>query len=168
MPAGSTITAEPQPVGTLATHVELHWVEGKREHWLRFGAPISDAIIDRRRRKLTFCDGQIFAFVRWASNDYGTVRSQLDIMRCVRAGEPFTTLDGVVPGGDILLSLSGWPKVERVFQLIDHVEGSGIDPCDVAPDHWRHVHSRLAIGDVPRSYSRARHRAWLLRKALLP
>lgn len=31
--------------------------------------------------------------------------------------------------------LSGWPKVERVLQLIDAVEVLGIDPADVAPDH---------------------------------
>jgi hypothetical protein len=33
------------------------------------------------------------------------------------------------------LRLSGWPKVERVLQLIDAVEVLGIDPADVAPDH---------------------------------
>jgi hypothetical protein len=160
--------AEGQLRSGLQTHVELDWLEGKQEHWLRFGAPVSDTIIDRRRRRLTFCEGQLFAFVRWASNDYGTIRSQLDILRCVAAGEPFTTLAGVDPGGDILLSMSGWPKVERTFGLIDTIEASGIDPCEVAPDHWRHVHSRLLVAQPPRSYSPARHRAWLSRKALLP
>ena len=162
------LTAEPQPVAAQQTHVELYWVEGKCEHWLRFGQPVSDTIIDRRRRRLTFYEGQAFAFVRWASNDYGTVRSQLDIVRCVGTHEPFTTVAGVEPGSVILLSVSGWPKVERVFKIIDAIEASGIDPCDVAPDHWRHVHSRMAVALTPRCYSPARHRAWLQRKALLP
>lgn len=156
------------PVSALQTHVELYWVEGKREHWLRFGSPISDTILDRRRRKLGFRTGQVFAFVRWASNDYGTVQSQLSIVRCVGSGEPFTTLASVDPGGDILLWVSGWPKVERVFEGIDAIEALGIDPCEVAPDHWRHVHSRMAVALAPRGYSPARHRAWLQRKALLP
>ncbi|MFZ5702968.1 MAG: DUF2840 domain-containing protein [Pseudomonadota bacterium] len=168
MLSARALPAEPLSVSPPQTHVELYWVEGKREHWLRFGSPISDTIIDRRRRKLGFRTGQVFAFVRWASNDYGTVRSQLDIVRCVEAGEPFTTLAGVDPGGDILLSVSGWPKVERVFTLIDAIEASSINPCEVAPDHWRHVHSRMAAALAPRSYSPARHRAWLQRKALLP
>jgi hypothetical protein len=160
---------DPMPLTTAQqTHVELYWAEGQREHWLRFGSPLADTIIDRRRRKLTFDEGQVFAFVRWASNDYGTIRSQLEIIRCVGASEPFTTLAGVEPGGDILLSVWGWPKVERLFKCIDAIEASGIDPCEVAPDHWRHVHARLAVADAPRSYSLARHRAWLARRVLMP
>lgn len=163
----SPSTADPQQVTSRRTYVELYWVEGKCEHWLRFGKPKSDVIIDRRGRKLTFGEGQVLALVRWASNDYGTVRSQLDIIRCVSSGEPFTTLAGVDPGGDILLSISGWPKVERVFKLIDTIDALGIDHCEVSPEHWRHVHNRLAVADVPRGYSREQHRAWLSRKALL-
>ena len=44
---------------------------------------------------------------------------------------------------------------------IDAVEALGIDPSDVAPDHWRHVHNRLGAGYEPRPYSRDQHRAWL-------
>lgn len=167
MLTSDTLIADPNTPGARQTYVELDWVEGKREHWLRFGSPVSDTIIDRRRRKLTFLEGQLFAFVRWASNDYGTIRSQLDILRCVGSGEPFTTLAGVDPGGDVLLSVSGWPKVERLFFVIDAIEASGIDPCEVAPDHWRHVHARFGVGQTPRGYLPARHRAWLQRRALL-
>lgn len=163
----SPLDAAPPFTSALRTHVKLYWVEGSCEHWLRFGSPVADTIIDRRQRKLTFHKGQIFAFVRWASNDYGTVQSRLDIVRCVGAGEPFTTAANVDPGGDILLSISGWPKVERVFKLIDSIEASGIDPCEVAPDHWRHVHARLATADTPRGYSHLRHHAWLQRKELM-
>lgn len=161
------LAVAPPLTSALRTHVKLYWVEGSCEHWLRFGSPVADTIIDRRQRKLTFDKGQIFAFVRWASNDYGTVQSRLDIVRCVGAGEPFTTAANVDPGGDILLSISGWPKVERVFKLIDSIEASGIDPCEVAPDHWRHVHARLAVAETPRGYSHLRHHAWLQRKELM-
>ena len=47
------------------------------------------------------------------------------------------------------------------------IEASGIDPCEVAPDHWRHIHNRLAAREAPRDYSPARHRVWLQRRALL-
>ena len=160
--------ANQNPEGFLLTRVELFWVEGQREHWLRFGAPVADRIIDRRRRSLTFTAGQVFAFVRWASNDYGTASSRLDIVRCIGSGEPWTTLVHVEPGGDILLSVKGWPKVQRVFALVDVIEASSIDPCDVAPDHWRHIHNRLAAGEPPRDYSAARHAAWLKRRTLQP
>ncbi len=81
-------------------------------------------------------------------------------------GEAFSTVPFVRPGGEIYLRQSGWPKVERVLQAIDAVEQLGIDAADACPDHWRHVHNRLAAGDAPRSYSGDRHRAWLQRRRI--
>ena len=40
-----------------------------------------------------------------------------------------------------------------MLQAIDAVEALGIDPADAAPDHWRHVHNRLAAGHEPRPYT---------------
>ena len=161
--------------GTLAispsdalTHVELTWVEKKIEHWIRFGDYVEEKILDRRRRIVSFEPGSIFAFVRWASNDYGTVVSRIDVVRAVAAREPFQTLPFVRPGGDILLRADGWPKVERVLQAIDAVEAIGVDADKAAPDHWRHVHNRLNVGHEPRAYTRAQHRAWLLRRRAQP
>jgi hypothetical protein len=75
---------------------------------------------------------------------------------------------GVRPGGDVLLRLSGWPKVERVLQIVDAVEALGIDPADAAPDYWRHVHNRLSANEVPRIYTQSRHQAWLHRRRIAP
>ena len=75
-------------------------------------------------------------------------------------------MPGVTPGGEVLLRLSGWPKVERVIQAIDQVEALGIDPADACPDHWRHVHNRIAAGQAPRPYTLERHRAWLKRREI--
>jgi hypothetical protein len=112
-------------------------------------------------------DGNVFAFVRWAANDYGTVVSRIDILRAVSAGEAFQTLPFVRPGGDILLRIHGWPKVEMVLNTIDAIETLGIDPADVAPDHWRHVHNRLSVNEPFRSYTCEQHRAWLKRRSVL-
>lgn len=150
------------------TVVTLVWQKGQREDWLKFGKPVASRIIDRRRRTESYAAGQVFGLVRWASNEYGTVRSALEIVRAVAAGEPCTAVPQVDPGGDVLLSTHGWPKVAQVFRLIDAIEASGIDPCEVAPDHWRHIHNRMAARERPRDYSPARHRAWLKRKPLLP
>jgi hypothetical protein len=154
--------------GPQLTHVTLVWQEGQREDWFKFGKPVANRIIDRRQRVESYTAGQVFALVRWAANEYGTIRSTLDIVRAVDAGDPFTTLPQVDPGGDILLSIRGWPKVAQVFRLIDAIEASCIDPCVVAPDYWRHIHNRLAARELPRGYSPERHRAWLQRKRLLP
>jgi hypothetical protein len=151
-------------IATELTHVELTWLEKRIEHWIRFGAIASEKVLDRSRRVVSFAPGSIFAFVRWAGNDYGTVISRVDIVRAVAPHEAFSTLPFVRPGGDILLRIAGWPKVDRVLRAIDAMEAAGIDPVDAAPDHWRHIHNRLTAGEEPRRYTPARHSAWLLRQ----
>ena len=146
------------------TQVTLVWEKGQREDWLKFGKPVASQIIDRRCRREFYCAGQIFALVCWAANDYGTTRSRLDIVRAVEASEQVIPVPQVEPGGELLLSVRGWPKVASVFRLIDAIEASGIDPCDVAPDHWQHIHNRIAARETPRNYSPVRHRAWLQRR----
>jgi hypothetical protein len=153
--------------GASLTHVTLFWREGKHEDWLKFGKPVAERIVSRSQRIESYAPGQVFALVRWASNDYGTIRSSLDIVRAVDANEIATPVPQIDPGGELLLSIHGWTKVAQIFRLIDAIEASGIDPCEVAPDHWRHVHNRMAAREAPRDYTPARHRAWLQRKALL-
>lgn len=150
------------------TRVTLFWREGEREDWLKFGKPVAERIVSRSERIESYGPEQVFGLVRWASNGHGTIRSTFDIVRAVGTGESFTPILQVDPGGEVLLAVHGWPKVEQVFRLIDAIEASGIDPCEVAPDHWRHIHNRLVARDLPRTYSPDRHRAWLQRKALLP
>ncbi len=171
LPSGRPHTDSPERKPSPRDHftdVELFWQEGVREHWLRFGRQAGDRIIDRRRRVVSFAPGAVFAFIRWAANDYGTVSSQIDIVRAVSRGEAFSTLPHVDPGGEILVHLHGWPKVVQVLRAIDAIEALGIAPEDVAPDHWRHIHNRLSAGVPPRSYSLARHKAKLLREGMTP
>jgi hypothetical protein len=150
------------------TYVDLIWIEKRVQRWIRFGRAASRQIIDLHRRIVAFAPGDVFAFVRWASNDFGTVVSRIDILRAVHLGEPCSTVGFVCPGGDGLLLVHGWPKVERVLQAIDAIEALGIDPADVAPDHWRHIHNRLTAGAVPHAYTRERHAAWLKRQRIAP
>ena len=148
------------------THVELLWLEKRIENWIRFGHHVKEQILDKRRRVLSFAPGSIFAFIRWASNDFGTAISRIDILRAVDSGQRCSTVPYVRPGGDILLRLCGWSRVERVLQIIDAIEALGIDPADAAPDYWHHVHNRLSVNETPRAYTRSRHRAWLHRRRI--
>lgn len=159
------MTAAAHPT-VITTTVDLLWIEGQIERWLRFGREAGDRIVDRRRRLVSFRPGAIFAFVRWASNDFGTAQSRIDILRAIEPGEAYSTVPFVEPGGDILLRIHGWPKVQRVFAAIDAIETLDIDPADAAPDYWRHVHNRLSVGETPRAYGCDRHAAWLLRRAV--
>jgi hypothetical protein len=126
------------------TQVELLWIEKRIENRIRFGHIIHQTILDGRRRRVSFAPGSIIAFVRWASNEYGTVVSRIHILRAVAHGERYSTVPFVQPGGEILPNLARWPKVERVFHAIEVVEALGINPADAAPEHWRHVQTGLA------------------------
>lgn len=160
---GSAFAAAPSDS---LTDVELTWVEKKIEYWIRFGRIAQEQILDRRRRVVSFRPGSVFAFVRWAANDYGTIISRIDIVRAVNPDEPYQTLPFVRPGGEVLLKIEGWPKVEAALRHIDAVEAADIDACDVAFDHWRHVAHRMSAGQVPRPYTPERHQAWLKRRSL--
>jgi hypothetical protein len=148
------------------TDIELIWIEHRLQHWIRFGRVAQERILSRRSRILTFPPDSMVAFIRWAASDYGTIHSRIDILRTVRTGEAYSTAPFVRPGGDICLSIEGWPRVAKVLAAIDAVEAAGVDPCEAAPDHWRHVANRIAAGEPPRTYTSERHEAWCKRKAL--
>lgn len=164
--AGSRLANTGDECTLYLTDVAIRWRADAQEDWLKFGKPVAQRIVSRSRRIESYASGQVFALVRWASNDFGTIRSTLAVVRAVAPGEPCTTIANVTPGGELLLHVRSWTKVAQVFRLIDAIEASGIDPCDVAPEHWRQVHNRLAGRETPRPYTLAQHRAWLLRKAL--
>ena len=150
------------------TKVELIHLEGKVERWIRFGREREERILDRRRRVLAFAPDSVFAFVRWASNDFGTVISRIDVARAPHAGEPFSTIPFVTPGAEVLLRISGWPKVAQVLAAIDQVEALDLRAEEACPDHWRHVSNRIGASQPPRPYTHDRHRAWLLRRRIAP
>jgi len=162
---GRPLPDGPAPFTTL---VELTFEKRKIEHWIRFGHKSYEQILDRRRSVVGFAPNAVFAFVRWAAGEHGTIISRIDILRAIGRGEPFQTLPFVRPGGDILLRLDTWAKVQQAFQAIDAVEALGLDAADVSPDHWRHVHNRLSAGLEPHAYTPERHAAWLRRRRIAP
>jgi hypothetical protein len=148
------------------TEVELLHLPGRLERWIRFGRVAAEREIDRRRKVVGFAPDTVFGLVRWQAGDHGTEVSRIDILRAVRPGEAFTTVPFVAPGGELLLHIHGWPRVRQVLEAVDAVERVVSQAGDAAPDHWRHVMNRVSAGLAARPYSRARHSAWQLRRAL--
>ncbi|CDN94530.1 MULTISPECIES: DUF2840 domain-containing protein [Rhizobium/Agrobacterium group] len=159
----------PLPDGPAAftTLVELTWIEKRVESWIRFGNQSYEQKLDRQHRVVGFAPNAVFCFVRWAANEHGTIISRVDIVRTVDRGEPYQTLPFVRPGGEILLKIEGWPKVENVLRHVDGIDALGIDPADVDPDHWRHVAHWMNAGEAPRPYTSDRHQAWLRRREIV-
>src|ERR1700746_649712 len=80
------------------TIVEILWLEKRIENRVRFGQPVSEKVLDRNRRVLSFAPGSIFAFVRWTSTDFGTVLSRIDILRAATPGQHSSTIPWITPG----------------------------------------------------------------------
>jgi hypothetical protein len=156
----------PLPLSAPLTDVDLIWLEGRVERWIRFGWPVAERIIDRRRRVMSFQPGAVLALVHWEGGKYGTTVSRIWVLQTLRAGETGVPSPHVTPTVEVLLALKTWTKVEAVLVAIDAVEAIGLNPADVAPDHWRHVGHRIAVAQPPNPYTRARHRAWLMRQRL--
>lgn len=148
------------------TNVDLVWLKARLQRWVRFGRPAADNQLDRRRRTVSFAPGSIFALVHWEAGDYGTTLSRLWVLRSVAADEPCDRIPFVSPGAEVLLDLKTWVKVHAGLEAIDAIEAAGFRPETICPDHWRHVGGRIAVAESVSPYTRARHRAWLMRKRL--
>jgi hypothetical protein len=141
------------------TLVEIAFFPDYVNHWLRFGIPDLDYDLDRRRAIACFKPNRIFGYVRWIANDYGTQVWRFDVLKTVGECQPLTRIEGVHPGGEILLKASGKTKVTQALSLIDSLEESGFDPTEVSECYFRQVHNRIAVRQPLHSYSEAQHMA---------
>src|SRR3546814_19486964 len=82
---GRPLPDGPAPSTTL---VELTFDKRKVERWIRFGRKSYEQIIDRRRSVVGSAPDSVFAFVRWAPGEHGTVISRIHIVRAIGPGEP--------------------------------------------------------------------------------
>jgi hypothetical protein len=146
------------------TRVELHFLRDRVNHWLRFGMPAAEQIIDRRRRTAEFASGQRFAYIRWQANDYGTELWRLYVLQAGQSGDILSTIPGITLGAEILLRLDGGKRVKQALATIAAIEQAGIDPAAVAPEYWRHLHNRIFANLPFRTYGPEQHGAWLLRQ----
>ena len=143
------------------TRVEIAFYPEHLNHWLRFGAPDESQDLDRRRPLAFFKPGQIFGYVRWRANEYGTQDWRFTIVKTAAPSLLLSPIEGVHPGGEVLLLATGNTKVKRALLRIDALETDGFEPADVSPTYYRHVHNRIATRRPIRAYSMAQHEAYL-------
>jgi len=143
------------------TIVELVFYPEYINFWLRFGQPVQRIDLDRRRALAVFGPGQIFGYVRWHANEFGTQAWSFSIGKTRWPNQQITRLEGVRPGAAILLSLSGAARVRRALKRIDRLESQGVALEDVSASYYRHLHCRVLIRSKVRSYSATQHAAHL-------
>lgn len=143
------------------TRVEIAFYREHLNHWLRFGAPDESQDLDRRRSLAFFKTGRVFGYVRWRANEYGTQDWRFTIVKTVAPSLLLSRIEGVDPGGEVLLLATGNTKVKRALLQIDVLETDGFEPADVSPAYYRHIHNRIASRQPIRAYSMAQHEACL-------
>ncbi|GER05593.1 hypothetical protein JCM17846_32750 [Iodidimonas nitroreducens] len=104
------------------TRVEIVFYPEHLNHWLRFGAPDVQQDLDRRRSLALFKPGQVFGYIRWRANEYGTQEWRFTIVRAAEPSLLLSRIPGVCPGGEVLLLVTGNTKVKRALLQIDVLE----------------------------------------------
>ena len=148
------------------TEVEIHFLHDLLNHRVRFGHPVRETYLDRRRARAWFSPSAIFGYVRWRNGPFGSALWRLYVLRAGAPGATLCRVPGVQPGAEILLRLDGGPKVKPALLLIDDLEDRGFDPAEISPDYWRHVHARLVVSAKVRRYSAEQHAAWCRRREM--
>ena len=110
----------------LFTRVEIAFYPEYLNHWLRFGEPDEQQDLDRRRSLALFKPGRVFGYVRWRANEYGTQDWRFTIVRTAAPSLLLSRIEGVTPGGEVLLLASGNAKVKRALLQIDALEAAGV------------------------------------------
>lgn len=147
----------PEPL----TRVEILFLPEFVNHWLRFGETDQWKDIDRRRAYAYFKPGRVFGYVRWEANEYGTIDWRFIVALAVEPSTMICRLPGVTPGGEALLYVKGNAQVKRALRQIDEIEAAGIDPADVSPVYYRHMHNRILSRIDIRPYTAQQHAAHL-------
>ena len=150
----------------LLTRVEILYLPDSINYWLPFGTPRHWQEPDRRRALAYFAAGQVFGYVRWEANEYGTQSWRSWVLQAGGSGARLHRVPGVRPGAEILLDTRGKVRVKRTFEAIDELSAAGFDPEDVAPSYFNLLHVRIHTRHPLRPYTDAQHRVQTTRKEL--
>jgi len=83
--------------------------------------------------------GQVFGFVRWRGDGYGTQTWRVVVARGLAAGEEGSAIPGLEPGGEVLLHAFGKARAKRALGAIDVLSDKHVLQ-EIAPAYWRHLH----------------------------
>lgn len=150
------------------TCIELVFYPEHVNFWLCFGEPDERLDLDRRRSLALFGPSKVFGYVRWRANEYGTQDWRVAIVRTGAPSWLLTRLEGVHPGGEILLSATGKSRVKRALAQLDALEEAGFELAEISPAYYRQVHNRIAVSRPTREYSDEQHRAFKAARAVQP
>lgn len=121
------------------TLVETVKIRGRCNHRLRFGQPCETIILGDNKSFVAFGAGQIFGYIRWSRNAFGTRNWQFFVIRAVGNGR-VTRIPGVYPGGELLFRTRGVVATKRALSWLDEVEKTiSFLLSDLPESYWRRI-----------------------------
>ncbi|MGL1921629.1 MAG: DUF2840 domain-containing protein [Hyphomicrobiales bacterium] len=144
--------------------VHLHFDSKNLNYYIRFGECVFREEFTRREAYEYFPTGKIFCYIRWEKGQFGTKNWHVMVLR---AGDECTlmhSIEGIEPGAEVLLDITGRERVYRFFRALDQIDRLKIDCAEVAPWYWIQSHARLYVALDPLVYSEKKHQAWLLER----
>lgn len=136
------------------TLVQIHFVRGLINHRLRFGQPVSVDKLDRYRSLATFSLGDIFGYIRWRANEYGTQDWRVYVLKA-QTGGYISEVIGVSPAVKVLMSAQGKPAVKRCLTALDRLEAQAGGALETVPEsYWSGFANALLLRKAPRDLPR--------------
>lgn len=149
------------------TAVYVRYRKNRINHRLRFGEPHSETRLGWHSRLASFKPDDIFGYIRWSANEYGTQDWRLFVCKAGgnshhidgQGGEKtghhnrLTRIPGVMPGAHILLKTQGKARVKRALGYIDALEKETGQLALITESYWRHLHNGLEVNQPPHEFS---------------
>lgn len=147
-----------------ATGLRLRVVKNCANDRLLFGRPAVTYGLNEGGALHLFDAGQVFGFVRWRGDGYGTQTWRVVVACGLKVGEDGTAVPGLEPGGEVLLHAFGKVRAKRALRALD-VLSDGHVLHEIAPAYLRHVHLCVARNVRPDPYDedafRLRAATWI-------
>lgn len=141
---------------TVLTHVQIHFVRDIINHRLLFGEPDEMMKLDKYRQLALFGPSQIFCYIRWRGNEYGTQDWRLFIVK-TGTQDFLTAVPGVSPAAKVLVAVQGSKAVKRSLTLLDRLKKDAAAGLESIPEsYWMQFQSCLEVRSPLRKLPRNR------------
>jgi hypothetical protein len=136
------------------TLVQSKFVKAHCNHRIRFGMPKYQVRLDRARTLHAFQPQQIFGYIRWQANTFGTTDWRLYVCKTCEPGK-ITRIPGISPGAEVLLNVHGTEAMKYILRQLDSLEKKVGGALEIVPEsHWRQMQLAVRIARPIRKYSK--------------
>jgi uncharacterized protein DUF2840 len=145
------------------TRVDILSLPDRVHHYTRFGRAVRKVIMPSYRGYEYYRPGQLVGYVQWQAGEYGSRLWRFMILMTVShvCQINMQEVPGIMPAVRILLDMEGAFKVRKIFCVIDQIEQLGLDPADVSPAYYGHLHQRITANHRCHRYTMEQHKSFL-------